>query len=27
VTQGGRLPRYGAKRPSVARSLALSWKQ
>jgi len=26
LTQGGRLPRYGAKRPSVA-SLALSWKQ
>jgi len=26
VTQGGRLPRYWAKRPSVA-SLALSWKQ
>jgi len=26
VTQGGRLPRYGAKRPSVT-SLGLSWKQ
>jgi len=26
VTEGGRLPRYGAKRPSVT-SLALSWKQ